>query len=169
MSSSAGGSRTRDGDRQVIEILVSGGYHPDLIEARAGRPIRLVFRREDDDACSDRVVFSEPRMDRYLAPRSVTVVDLPPAAGGTIRFTCGMGRYRGRIDLTVGEVHARASRRITTAAVVLATIVSVPIVLLASGVAGSASAALATGLLAVDAVALLILARHGDRREHRHP
>ena len=87
------------------------------IEAQAGQPVRLVFRREDDDACSDRVVFSKPRVDRYLAPRSVTVVDLPAAAGGSIRFTCGMGRYRGRIDLVQGDENARGSRRLTTTTV----------------------------------------------------
>ena len=169
MSSIGGLAASRDSDRQVIEILVSGGYHPDVIEAQAGRPIRLVFRREDDHACSDRVVFSRPRVDRYLAPRSVTVVDLPPAAGGSIRFTCGMGRYRGRIDLVQVDGNARVSRRITTTAVALVGIVSVLVVLLAAGVAGSASSALAMGLLVADAVALVILARHGERHAHRHP
>ncbi len=168
MSSIAGLATPRDGDRQVIEILVSGGYHPDLIEARAGQPIRLVFKREDDHACSDRVVFSKPRVDRYLAPRSVTVVDLPAAAGGSIRFTCGMGRYRGRINLVPREEDARGPRRIATAAVALVAIVPVLIVLLVAGVAGSASSALAMGLLVADAIALVILARHGERRAHRH-
>ena len=160
---------SRDSDRQVIKILVSDGYHPDVIQAQAGRPIRLVFRREDDRACSDRVVFSRPRVDRYLAPRSVTVIDLPPASSGSIRFTCGMGRYRGRIDLVQADGTARASRRITTTAVVLVGIVSVLVGLLAAGVAGSASFALAMGLLVADAVALVTLARHGERRAHRHP
>jgi plastocyanin domain-containing protein len=159
----------RENDRQVIEILVSGGYHPDVIEAQAGRPVRLVFRREDDDACSDRVVFSTPRVDRYLAPRSVTVVDLPPAVSGSIRFTCGMGRYRGRIDLVQGDGNARVSRRLTTTAVAVVGIVSLLLALLAAGLAGSTLSALAIGLLAADAVALVILARHGARRAHRHP
>lgn len=168
MSSIARCATTRDSDLQVIEILVSDGYHPAQIEARAGQPLRLVFRREDDHACSDRVVFSKPRVDRYLAPRSVTVVDLPAAASGSIRFTCGMGRYRGRIDLVPGDENARGPRRITTAAVALVAIVPVLIALLVAGVAGSASSALAMGLLVVDAVALVILARHGERRAHRH-
>lgn len=84
---------------QLVEITVRGGYRPRLIRARAGVPLRIVFRRDDDDACSERVVFSAPRLDRRLAPAGVTTVDLPAQPAGDIRFTCGMGRYRGRIEL----------------------------------------------------------------------
>lgn len=87
---------------QVVEVTVHGGYHPDAIIARAGLPLRLVFRRDDDDECSERVVFSGPRLDRRLAPTGMTTIDLPAQQPGDIRFTCGMGRYRGHIGF-VGE------------------------------------------------------------------
>lgn len=86
--------------RQVVYVVVDRGYHPDTIVARAGVPLRLVFRREDDDACSERVVFSAPHMDRRLASTGTTTIDLPAQPPGEVRFTCGMGRYRGRIELT---------------------------------------------------------------------
>ncbi|MBI2778119.1 MAG: cupredoxin domain-containing protein [Chloroflexi bacterium] len=91
------------GGRQVVEITVRGGYRPHVIRARAGVPLRIVFQRDDDDACSERVVFSAPRLDRRLAPAGMTTVDLPAQPAGEIRFTCGMGRYRGRIELVDGE------------------------------------------------------------------
>src|SRR6266545_6607026 len=84
---------------QVVEITVRAGYHPAAIVARAGLPLRLVFRRDDDDVCFERVVFSAPRLDRRLAPRGTTTIDLPAQSPGEIRFTCGTGRYRGRIGL----------------------------------------------------------------------
>ncbi len=84
---------------QVVDITVHRGYQPDSIRAQAGMPLRVVFRREDDDACSERVVFSNPRLDRRLAATGVTTIDLPAHPVGEIRFTCGMGRYRGRIQL----------------------------------------------------------------------
>ena len=83
---------------QVVEVAVHGGYQPALIRALAGHPLRLVFRREDDDACSERVVFSTPRIDRRLTPTGSTTIDLPAHPPGEIRFTCGMGRYRGQIE-----------------------------------------------------------------------
>lgn len=88
-----------DGRHQVVEVAVRGGYRPGAIVARAGVPLRILFRRDDDDACSERVVFSAPRLDRRLAPNGVTAIDLPAQPPGEIRFTCGMGRYRGRIEL----------------------------------------------------------------------
>lgn len=90
----------RGGHVQVVEVAVRGAYRPDAIVARAGVPLRILFLRDDDDSCSERVVFSAPRIDRRLAPDAVTVVDLPAQPAGEIRFTCGMGRYRGRIELT---------------------------------------------------------------------
>ena len=84
---------------QIIEVTVHGGYRPAAILARAGLPLRLVFRREDDDVCSERVVFSAPRLDRRLALTGTTTIELPAQRPGEVRFTCGMGRYRGHIEL----------------------------------------------------------------------
>lgn len=83
---------------QTVEIVVDRGYRPDFIVARAGMPLRVVFRRRDPDACLDRVVFSSPRIERRLA-MGATTVDLPGQPSGEIRFTCGMGRYHGQISV----------------------------------------------------------------------
>lgn len=92
-------ARTRPdaGGGQIVEIAVRGRYRPAAIRARAGVPLRIVFLRDDDDECSERVVFSRPRLDRRLAERGQTMIDLPAQPVGETRFTCGMGRYRGQI------------------------------------------------------------------------
>lgn len=95
---------------QVVNVLVDRGYHPDLIVAQAGLPLRLTFRRDDNDACSERVVFSSPHIDRPLAAIGVTTIELPAQPPGEVRFTCGMGRYRGRIELTVKRAPSPLSR-----------------------------------------------------------
>jgi hypothetical protein len=102
---------------QVVEITVRAGYRPGEIVARAGLPLRIIFRREDHDVCTERVVFSAPRLERRLAPTGTTTVDLPAQPPGDVRFTCGMGRYRGHIKLVDGRtqpalawLHARAPR-----------------------------------------------------------
>jgi hypothetical protein len=84
---------------QIVEVVVADGYHPSAIEARAGVPLRVVFRRRDDDPCSERVIFSDPRLERRLPPDGVTEILLAAHGPGRIRFTCGMGRYRGVITL----------------------------------------------------------------------
>ena len=101
-------ARTDPDGSQVVDITVDGGYWPHSIVARAGAPLRLVFHRRDDEACSERVVFSSPRVDRRLAPRADTTIVLPPQVPGVVRFTCAMGLYRGQIELT-GEARPRLS------------------------------------------------------------
>lgn len=104
-------------DRQVVDVVVDRGYRPKRITARAGRPLRLVFRLHDADPRSARVVFSEPRLNRLLEPAGTTIIDLPARGPGVVRFTCGMGRYRGRIAFVderasshLAQIRARAAR-----------------------------------------------------------
>ncbi len=99
------------GRRATIHIVVADGYHPDHIAVAEGVPVRLVFHRDEDHPCSDKVVFSAPRLERRLAPMATTIVDLPPHWGTAIRFTCGMGRYRGRIELVPQADRSTSSTR----------------------------------------------------------
>lgn len=91
---------------QVVDIWVNRGYQPAQTVATADAPLRLVFHRHDADLCTERVVFSSPRIERRLVANGTTVVDLPGQPPGIVRFTCGMGRYRGEIAL----VKRRATR-----------------------------------------------------------
>ena len=136
---------------QVVDVTVHAGYHPGAIVARAGVPLRLVFRRDDDDACSERVVFSGQRLDRRLAPTGTTTIDLPAQRPGEIRFTCGMGRYRGHIGFVeergpsvVIRLRERAGRLETPLGKALVLwICSLPLIALAAVVALDAGAAVA--------------------------
>lgn len=85
---------------QVIDVSVDGGYRPDVIHARSGLPLRVIFHRRDASECAEKVVFSGPRLERHLALAATTIVDLPARPAGEVRFTCGMGRYVGRIELS---------------------------------------------------------------------
>jgi hypothetical protein len=145
--------------RQVIDITVHRGYQPDSIRAQAGMPLRVVFRREDDDACSERVVFSNPRLDRRLAATGVTTIDLPAHPVGEIRFTCGMGRYRGRIQLVddrrpaiLARLRRRASRLESPLATALVPWVSLLLIALAATLAIDARMALAAAATALVAL-----------------
>ncbi len=127
--------------RQEIEIAVGRGYRPSTILAHADMPIRLYLRREDDDACTERVIFSSPRMERRLSSRGMTTIDLPAHPAGEIRFTCGMGRYQGFIRMEAPPSSwlarlARSVREVTPAPV----IVTIVWMLAALGMARIASA-----------------------------
>ena len=137
--------------RQVVDVVVDRGYHPDTIVARAGVPLRLVFRRDDQDACSERVVFSSPHLDRRLATTGPTTIDLPAQPPGEVRFTCGMGRYRGRIELTAERApsiltrlrHRAAHLETPVGTALVLWICSLPLIALLAVLTIDATAALA--------------------------
>lgn len=142
---------------QVVTITIRDGYHPNSIVARAGIPLRLVLRRDEDDACSERVVFSRPKLDRRVSLTGTTTIDLPAQPPGQVRFTCGMGRYRGRIDLVDDETPSilRPARRWISGhrqsggPALLMWLTSLPLIALAAAILLDGTAATATASAAL--------------------
>ncbi|MBI2237197.1 MAG: cupredoxin domain-containing protein [Actinobacteria bacterium] len=82
---------------QEAMVLVKGGYVPDTILVRAGKPVRLNFRREESSACSEMVVFGDFGKSAKLPEGELTPVEFLPKEPGTYEFTCQMGMLRGRL------------------------------------------------------------------------
>ncbi len=82
---------------QEVRVRVRGGYDPDVIVVKAGRPVRLHFFREEETPCSEMVLFNELRVSARLVPFHDTVVDLTPPQPGEYNFQCQMGMLRGKI------------------------------------------------------------------------
>jgi len=78
-------------------ILVKGGYTPDTIIVRAGRPVRLNFRREETATCSDKVIFADFQKSADLPTGETVPVELMPKEPGEFTFACPMGMFRGRL------------------------------------------------------------------------
>jgi plastocyanin domain-containing protein len=82
---------------QEAMILVKGGYTPDTIVVRAGRPVRLNFRREETASCSDKVIFADFNKSADLPTGATVAVELLPKEPGVHEFACPMGMFRGRL------------------------------------------------------------------------
>lgn len=78
-------------------VLVRGGYTPDTIRVAAGHPVRLLFRRDETAACSERVVIPDFGRSADLPTGKVVPLEFMPAEPGEHEFTCHMGMLRGRI------------------------------------------------------------------------
>jgi plastocyanin domain-containing protein len=83
--------------RQEQVIVVRGGYDPAVVSVEAGKPVRLVFDRQETSGCSEEVVIPALSTRKFLAPNAKTSVDLPPLTPGRYEFTCGMGMLRGAV------------------------------------------------------------------------
>ncbi len=82
---------------QEVRVRVGGGYDPAEIEVRAGRPVRLLFLREETEGGSDTVLLPEWRIARRLPAHVETAVEFTPVRPGAYEFTCGRHALRGRI------------------------------------------------------------------------
>jgi len=83
--------------RQEVTIVVRGGYDPATIRVQAGRPVRLVFDRQETSGCSEEIVFPDFNLRRFLPANERTVIELTPVKPGTYEFTCGMSMLHGRL------------------------------------------------------------------------
>jgi len=94
---------------QEVRIVVKGGYDPDTIFVEAGRPVRLLFQRDETAACSERVVFDTLGLEQDLPAFETTPVEFTPKEAGDYPFRCGHDMLRGRVVAQVGRDSARAN------------------------------------------------------------
>lgn len=81
----------------TVIVTVKGGYSPAAIRAQAGRPLRVVFDRQETSGCSEEVVFPDFGVRKFLPAFQQTTVEITPERAGSYAFTCGMGMLRGRL------------------------------------------------------------------------
>jgi len=95
------GSRTRRAaarsGAQLRRIRVRGSYQPAEVHVGSGRPVRLIFRREESAPCSERVVFPDYGISVTLPPFEDVPVDLPASEPGEHEFTCEMHMLHGTV------------------------------------------------------------------------
>ncbi len=98
------------GDVQEVEITVKGGYSPNLIRAREGMPLRLIFDRQESSDCSSRVVFPDFGVSKSLAAFGKTTVELVPERSGEFGFACGMNMLHGTLVVEPAGGNGREPR-----------------------------------------------------------
>lgn len=85
------------GGVQEAFIVVRGGYSPDTVRVDAGRPVRLIFNRQEADPCSEKVVFDAFGVSADLPEGMNVPVEFTPQEPGEYEFACQMGMLRGKV------------------------------------------------------------------------
>jgi plastocyanin domain-containing protein len=88
---------TTAGGPQQVDIVIRGAYSPATIRVAAGRPVRLVFDRQETSSCSEEIVFPAFGLRKFLPAHEKTALEVTPPTPGTYDFTCGMGMLHGRL------------------------------------------------------------------------
>lgn len=89
-------AETSSGQQEVM-VLVKGGYTPDTIIVRHGKPVRLNFRREETASCSEKVIFADFGKSADLPTGETVPVEFVPDKPGEYDFACAMGMFRGKL------------------------------------------------------------------------
>ncbi len=82
---------------QEADIVVKGGYTPDVLVVKAGRPVRLSFLRQETASCSEMVLFPDFNKSAKLPPGERVTVEFTPERPGEYGFQCQMGMLRGKL------------------------------------------------------------------------
>lgn len=80
-----------------IDILVKGGYSPEIITVKKGKPVTLNFTREDSNSCLEDVVLSDFKIKKYLPLNKKISIQITPEKIGNFDFSCGMGMFHGKL------------------------------------------------------------------------
>src|SRR5512143_4170130 len=80
-----------------VQITVDGGYTPEVITVKRGRPVRLDFLRKDASSCLEEVVLPDFGVRRHLGLNETTPIEIKPERAGAFAFSCGMNMYHGKI------------------------------------------------------------------------
>jgi Cu+-exporting ATPase len=87
------------GGVQRVTVTVKGGYSPDVIRARPGVPLELVFDRQESGDCTSRVVFPDLAVSASLPAYEQTTVRLAAPSAGSFGFACGMNMIHGTLTV----------------------------------------------------------------------
>ena len=84
---------------QYITINTKGGYSPQISNARAGIPTKLIVKTSGTYDCSAALVIRSIGFQEILPQTGETVIDLGiPKVGEPLQGTCSMGMYNFLIN-----------------------------------------------------------------------
>lgn len=86
--------------KNVIDIIVEGGYKPDVIEVAKGKKTTINFIRKDPSSCLEEVNLPELKIRTYLPLHETTPIEITPTKAGIYEISCGMNMFHGKIIVT---------------------------------------------------------------------
>lgn len=83
--------------RQEGQVVVKGGYEPEVLYLKQGVPAEVTFKMEDKTACLSHLVFPSLGVDKDLSKEKLAKVQIPTDKAGEIDYACGMDMFHGKI------------------------------------------------------------------------
>ena len=84
--------------KDAIFVYVGAkGFDPPRVFIPQDKATTFIFLRSAEPNCANKIVFPDLGITRDIPFAGNTIIELPPQGAGELRFTCGMGMYRGSI------------------------------------------------------------------------
>ncbi len=80
-----------------VDIIVEGGYTPEVIAIPKGKTIKINFLRTDPSSCLEEVVLEDFKIRKTLPLNKKVTIEITPQKAGEFPFNCGMGMFHGKI------------------------------------------------------------------------
>ncbi len=83
--------------KDSVDIIVNGGYKPDVISISQNKTTTLHFLRTDPSTCLEEVVVPDLHIRKYLPLNTKVSIVITPKKRGDLQFSCGMNMFHGKI------------------------------------------------------------------------
>ncbi len=83
----------------VVEIIVSGGYLPEVISISKNKTTKINFLRRDPSSCLEEVVLPDFKIRKFLPLNKRVGVSITPKQEGEYEIVCGMNMFHGKIKV----------------------------------------------------------------------
>ncbi len=80
-----------------IDVVVEGGFTPDVISVPKGKTTKINFFRKDPSSCLEEVVLSDFKIRKQLPLNQKTTIAITPKELGEYKFECGMNMFHGKV------------------------------------------------------------------------
>lgn len=80
-----------------VDIIVDGGYSPEIISVPKGKITKINFIRKDPSSCLEEVVLGDFKIRKFLPLNKKVTIEVTPQKKGEYGFACGMNMFHGKI------------------------------------------------------------------------
>jgi plastocyanin domain-containing protein len=82
-----------------VDILVEGGYSPNIISIPKGKTTTINFFRKDQSSCLEEVLLPDFKIKKYLPLNKKISIQISPKESGTFEISCGMNMFHGKVKV----------------------------------------------------------------------
>jgi len=83
-----------------VDIIVDGGYKPEIISVPQAKTTKLNFIRKDPSSCLEEIVLGDFKIRKYLPLNKKVTIEIKPEKPGEYDYACGMNMFHGKIIVT---------------------------------------------------------------------